>query len=398
MTPTGVLVDLTSVSPTAGGGIGRVATGIVDGLVRTGTAPRCLVGPGAAADWAIAVPDAKIDEVAVRMSASTGWQVRLRSVLPASLKASRLVGAVRRVRSGAVRSRAGDDVVWYPFHRSLATAQNSVVTVHDLRVFEPELASVMDQRIIERNVAHATAVICSWPHPYESVLERFPDVRDKVFLIPLPVLNAGEPREGRTAPTGQVTLLYPAYVTEHKNHETLVRALALLPGARLILTGVETEYGRSVRTLGGQLGVADRIEWRGYVEQDELDAAYREADILVMPSLWEAASGPVLEAVVREVPFLSSDIAPLTAQVRRLGLPVDEWTFAAHDARALADAVTATLASYDRRVAGLAAPARELRERTWESTASDYQRVFSWAAGSGERPVDLQPTSEGDGQ
>lgn len=391
MTPTELLVDLTSVSPTAGGGIGRVAIGIVDGLGRSGAGVRCLVGKGTTREWSEVLPDTEIEELAVRMSAGSTWQVRLRSILPASLKTSRLVGAVRRVRSGAVRSEAGRNVVWYPFHRSLATAANSVVTVHDLRVFEPQLASVMDQRIIAQNVRHAKALVCSWPHPYESLLERFPEAHGKVFQIPLPVLNAGEPSEHRTTPTGELTLLYPAYVTEHKNHETLIRALALLPGTRLILTGVETEYGRSMRRLAEQLGVAGRVEWRGYVDKDQLDEVYREADIVVMPSLWEAASGPVLEAVVRRIPFVSSDIAPLKAQVRLMGLPVEDWTFSARDARALADSVTATTSSYGERVAALEGPAGFVGQRTWDSTAADYQRVFSWAAGIGDRPIELQP-------
>ncbi|GAB3611829.1 glycosyltransferase family 4 protein [Humibacter ginsengisoli] len=391
MTPPEFIVDLTSVSPTTGGGIGRVATGVVDGLARSGADLRCLVGSGTLLEWVAALPETKIDEVAVRMSAGSAWQVRLRSILPPSLKTSRLVGAVRRIRSAAVRSEAGNNVVWYPFHRSLATATNSVVTVHDLRVFEPQLASVMDQRIIAQNVQSAKAIVCSWPHPYESLLERFPEAREKAFQIPLPVLNAGPPRERRKTPTGDVTLLYPAYITEHKNHETLIRALPLLPGARLILTGVENEHGRFVRMLAEQLGVASRIEWRGYVDEDHLDKAYDEADILVMPSLWEAASGPVLEAVIRRIPFVSSDIAPLTAQVRHLGLPVRDWTFRARDERALADAVTATMASYEERVMALEGPANIVGQRTWDSTASDYHRVFAWVAGVGEQPTDLQP-------
>lgn len=382
---------MTSISPAAGGGIGRFATGIVAALGRVGTDPRCLVATGAADEWLAAIPSAKVDEVAVRLSSGSKWQKQLRSILPHVLKTSRLVGAVRRIRSGGVRAEAGDDVVWYPFHRSLATANTSVVTVHDLRVFEPGLSSIMDQRIIEENVERASAIVCSWPHPYKSVLERFPEVQDKLFEIPIPVLNTGDPRNGRVAPPGQATLLYPAYVTEHKNHETLVRALALLPSARLILTGLETEYGRTLRALAQRLGVANRIDWRGYVGEDELSVAYREADILVMPSLWEAASGPVLEAVIRRIPFVSSDIAPLAAQVGQLGLPIEDWTFPARDPRALAEAVNATLASYDQRVAALAEPAKAIAKRTWESTAADYRRVFAWVAGTAVRPVDLQP-------
>lgn len=389
-----LVVDLTSVSVTGSGGVGRVATGMVEGLAAIGAHPRCLVSQGTRAAWAAALPDTDFAEVVVRMTAGSRWQTALRSLLPASLKTSRIVGAVRRVRSRAVRAAAGENVVWYPFHRSVATASTSVVTVHDLRVFEPDFSSPMDQRIIEQNIRHAKALVCSWPHPYESLITRFPDARDKTFQIPLPVLNTGTPRPERRAPTDELTLFYPAYVTEHKDHATLIHALALLPNARLICTGVETEYVRSMRALADELRVADRVEWRGYVDQAQLDAAYDEADVLVMPSLWEAASGPVLEAVVRHLPFVASDIPPLQAQIRHLGLPLEDWTFVARDPSSLAEAVERTVASYDERVHALAGPGAAVAGRTWETTAAEYASVFAWAAGTGTRPGKLQTVTE----
>lgn len=390
MTTSDLVIDLTSVSPTAGG-VARVAIGVTEGLEEIEAGVRCLVAPGMRQEWVEALPDARIDEVAVRMSAGSGWQTRLRSLLPKSLKTSRLVGAVRRIRSGAVRAAAGEAVVWYPFHRSAATAASSVVTVHDLRVFEADFASEMDQKIITENVRHAKALVCSWPHPYESLIARFPEARGKVFQIPLPVLNSGEASSDRTAPTGTITLLYPAFVTEHKDHATLIRALALMPEARLICTGIETDYANRMRALADSLGVASRVDWRGFVSESELEDAYREADMLVMPSLWEAASGPVLEAVVRRVPFVASDIPPLEAQVRKLGLATADWTFRARDEVALADAVRATVASYGSRVEALAGPAAIVGQQTWRTTASDYHRVFAWVEGSASLPSDLQP-------
>ncbi|WP_345762833.1 glycosyltransferase [Diaminobutyricibacter sp. McL0608] len=385
-----VVVDLTSVSATSGGGVGRVATGVVDGLASIGVSTRCLVAPGTAAAWRDLLPGADLSEVAVKMAATSGWQNSLRSKMPASLKTSRLVGAVRRVRSGAVKTAAGTDVVWYPFHRSLATAVASVVTVHDLRVFERDFASVMDQRIIEENVRNARALVCSWPHPFDSLIERFPEAEKKSFQIPLPVLNPGRPRATRRTEAQPVTLIYPGYVTEHKDHETLIRALALLPDVRLICTGAETPYARTVRDLADDLGVADRIEWRGYVDETELENAYEEADVLVMPSLWEAASGPVLEAVVRQLPFVASDIPPLRAQVAQLGLHADDWLFPPRDSTALAGAIERAVSSHQSRVDELKAPAQQVGSRTWETTASDYERVFNWANGTGELPADLQ--------
>lgn len=384
------VVDLTSLSATSGGGVSRMAVGVVAAMGVLGAAPSCLVGAGTREEWIALLPSADIEEVVVRLDAGSRWQTALRSKLPAGLKTSRVVGVVRRVRSRAVRAAGRRNVIWYPFHRSLATAANSVVTVHDLRVFEPEFASAMDQRIVARNVRRASALVCSWPHPYEALIERFPDARNKTFQIPLPVLNAGPPRNRPRVPGSTVTLLYPAYVTEHKDHETLIRALVQLPEAVLICTGAETAHARAMRALADDLEVSARIDWRGYVEQPELDGAYSEADILVMPSLWEAASGPVLEAVVRRIPFVASDIPPLASQVHALGLPASDWLFAARDPDSLARTVRTTVDAYADRVRALAEPGRAVAARTWQSTAEEYLAVFAWVAGDRDRPTFLQ--------
>lgn len=386
-----VCVDLTSVGPDSGG-VARVATGIVRELGTHGLAVQCLTSPGTTDTWRErldAGASVEVTELRVALRADSRWQSLLRRALPTSLKGHRLVGAVRRKRSRAVRLATTDDTVWYPFHRALATARSSVITVHDLRVFEPELASPMDQRIIRDNVAHAMAVICSWPHPYAHLLTLFPEAADKTFLVPLPVLNAGAPSDRAISADERVRLFYPGFITPHKNHEILIRALPELPSAEVTFVGGETAgHAAHLRRLAEDLGVAERIVWRGYVSSHELDLEFDRAHILVMPTRWEAASGPVFEAVVRHLPFVASDIAPIRAQLEYLGLAAP--LFDPDEPSGLVDAIRACVASYADQRAALLEPAERLRDRTWADTAGDYARILGWAASGIEYPSDLK--------
>lgn len=385
-------VDLTAVRPSAGG-VGTFARGVLRGLSDADVAHVCLTTEASEQEWRDALAGSPLSQVraaTVRLAADSGWQRAVRRVTPGGLRRSAAVGWVRQVRARSIASSVAGTTVWQPFHRAHLTSDDGVVTVHDLRVFHPGLESPMDQRVVASNVARARAVVCSWRHPYLDLLERFPDAADKAFQVPFPVLRSGQPTPRSLRPDGAVRVLVPAFVTPHKNHETLLRSLAHLPEVHVVSTGAaEADHLLRLQALATELGVADRVEWRGHVSDDELEAAYREADLLVMPTRWEAASGPLMEAVVRGLPLVASDIPPIRAQLDELGLHVE--TFEWSDPRALAAAVRRTVARYDEHVTALRPAADSLRGRTWEDTARDYARVFAWAAGDGPRPDDLRP-------
>lgn len=382
-------LDFTSVSPSSGG-VGVVAAGVAEGLAAAGLPFRCLVNAEAEAAWTerLAAFASVISPVAVRLSATSRWQRALRRLIPRSSRlAQLLIGGVRAVRARSTTRALGDGVVWQPFHRVPLGGENTVVTVHDLRVFEPGMASPMDQEIIKRNVDAAAAVICSWAHPYSSLLERFPAASNKAFLIPLPVLNTG-PWSERTARPERLRLLLPGFVTPHKNHEVLVRALPHLPGATAVFSGAEDgKQGDYLRALAAELDVADRIEWLGFVDLDRLEAEYAAADLLVMPTRWEAASGPVFEAIVRGLPFVASRIPPVTAQLEALELQAP--TFDADAPDELVAAIRTAIDDYVGFVDRLRPLSSRLRARTWQQMAEEYDQVFAWAGGRGEKPLHL---------
>lgn len=100
-------------------------------------------------------------------------------------------------------------------------------------------------------------------------------------------------------------------LSEQKGQDVAIRALALLadPTVRLRLVGSESAHGERERlgALADSLGVADRIEWRG--EVDDAAPELRAADVVVAPSRWEGMSLVFLEAMACGAAMVVADVA-----------------------------------------------------------------------------------------
>jgi glycosyltransferase involved in cell wall biosynthesis len=106
--------------------------------------------------------------------------------------------------------------------------------------------------------------------------------------------------------------LFVSDLLRHKNLHGLVTAFAGVaadaPDCRLVVIGrdLEPEYVEHVHREAARLGVAERIEWLGPVEQDRLPDWYRHSIGLVYPSFAESFGRPPLEAMACGVPVLVS--------------------------------------------------------------------------------------------
>lgn len=112
-----------------------------------------------------------------------------------------------------------------------------------------------------------------------------------------------------------------------KGHETLIRAMpavvARWPAARLRIAGHDPfGYGARLRELAVRLGVADRVELCGFV--DDVAAFFADLDVFAFASRSEGFGQVVIEAMAAGLPVVASRIDPLTEIVRdgRTGLLV----------------------------------------------------------------------------
>lgn len=111
-------------------------------------------------------------------------------------------------------------------------------------------------------------------------------------------------------------IFYPANHWEHKNHDVLLRSLALLrkeDGTKInvILTGYQQDGGYPLQQKAKEYGLADQVYIVGYVSIEELIFLYTHAQFMVFPSLFEGFGIPLVEAMAAGCPVLAAKTSSL---------------------------------------------------------------------------------------
>ena len=204
---------------------------------------------------------------------------------------------------------------------------NPVLTLHDTQFLDyPEYFSMLKRwwlrRIVPRSVAEATVVVTGSVHTRERVLAAFDVDEDRVVVIHhgIPVSSASQKTKSQVP---QPFVYLPAWTHPHKNHEIVLRAIARLDGVHLVMTGGRGSAEESVLSTIADLGLGDRVHSLGHVSADRVEGLYADARGLVFPSRYEGFGAPVIEAMVRGVPVVSSNATALAEVVGDAGLLVD---------------------------------------------------------------------------
>jgi glycosyltransferase involved in cell wall biosynthesis len=137
------------------------------------------------------------------------------------------------------------------------------------------------------------------------------------------------------ASASDAVILFCAKLQPWKRPLDLLRAFAKLnlSNARLVLAG-DGPLRQTLVVEASALGVAARVRFLGFVNQSQLPAVYKSADLMVLPSEYEPFAVVVNEAMCCGCPVIASDHV---GAARDLIAPVcPEFIFACGDVDALA--------------------------------------------------------------
>jgi glycosyltransferase involved in cell wall biosynthesis len=118
-----------------------------------------------------------------------------------------------------------------------------------------------------------------------------------------------------------------------------LRAAAKQPNLRLLMPGTGSLASR-LKAIVRKSGLKDRVYFPGPIEQENLPAYYRAADLYVSASQSDGSSVSLMEALASGLPALVSDIPGNREWVRR---GKEGWLFALNDRRGLADKIVAAM-------------------------------------------------------
>ena len=143
-----------------------------------------------------------------------------------------------------------------------------------------------------------------------------------------------------TAPAIAPTVLFVGRLDAEKHVHELLRALALLPkSVRAEIVG-DGSCRTELETLTGQLGIADRVQFHGFVTDEQLRAAYARCSVFCMPGVAELQSLATMEAMAAGKPVVAANAVALPHLVH----PGENgWLFEPGDIAGLAKALGAVL-------------------------------------------------------
>ncbi|CAN5376530.1 hypothetical protein BH09ACT6_BH09ACT6_18290 [soil metagenome] len=137
-------------------------------------------------------------------------------------------------------------------------------------------------------------------------------------------------------PRTENRILFVGRVTGEKQIDVLIKAVALLPAelnVKLDIVG-GGDLLKSLEHQSKVLGVGDRVNFTGYVTEDELRAAYTRATVFGMPSIAELQSIATMEAMASGLPIVAANAMALPHLVKD---GKNGFLFEPGDAQQLAD-------------------------------------------------------------
>jgi glycosyltransferase involved in cell wall biosynthesis len=278
-----------------------------------------------------------------------------------------------------------DEVLFCPsYSRPIVSRSRTVVATHDVIYHVrpdlfPRSVRVFYRRLYDWSDRHATSITtlgetvkreisqyCGVPPAKIHAIYPAPDAS----FAPVSDQTAVAAARRRLTRGDAPFFLFVGKMTGRRSLTCLIEAFALFKqrtGARhcLVLVGLNPA-GLDLMSLAARLGVADHVVLTGFIEDDDLNLIYSAAETLVMPSVYETTSLPVMEAQACGLPVICIETSGLAEITGDSAVRVSTM-----EPAVLADAMT--------RVAGDPELRRELSRKGLENA-----RRFSWRRCSAE--------------
>lgn len=185
--------------------------------------------------------------------------------------------------------------------------------------------------------------------------------------------NAIKPKEASKRLDGKKIVLFLGRLTKQKGPDWFLAAAKKVLDADKNVTFVIAGSGDmepATVEAAAALGIADKVLFTGFLTGDDIDRAYRMADVYVMPSISEPFGLTALEAMSSGTPTIISKQSGVSEVVKNC-LKVDYW-----DTEAMADKILGVLAYNElKKELGLHG-STEAQQFSWKKPAENVLALY----------------------
>jgi glycosyltransferase involved in cell wall biosynthesis len=245
-----------------------------------------------------------------------------------------------------------------------------VITIHDLYFLSSAQQTSAEVRrdypdLVASHARRADAVITSTEYGKSQISNRLGVADDRIYVCP-PGAPSWKTLGHEPNVPADGCMLFVGTLEPRKNIGTLLDAYTRVlnsgvPVPRLVLAGRATPEASEWLTRITMAPLAGHVTHLGYVKDEEREALYKSARVVIMPSLDEGFGLPALEAMSAGIPVIASSRGSLPEVLGGAGALIDPG-----DAGALAQALE-----------------RAIRDDAWSLQAAraglERAHGFNWA-------------------
>ena len=271
----------------------------------------------------------------------------------------------------------------------LKTRLPSVVSIHDLSPLRvpdthPSKSVKIFKERIPHAIKHAKRIIAISEFSRQEILDYFPEAEAKTFVTLLGVRNNYHAMDAvATQPTlkhlglrhGRY-LLAVGTLEPRKNLARAITAFKRLPKPfrdhyPLVIAGMKGWINHEFEAAVTPLIEQGEVKILGFVRDEDLNALYSGARLLIYPSIYEGFGLPPLEAMASGTPVITANCSSLPEVVGNSGIQVDPY-----DSDAIQTALMSLIEDDALHQRLSTASVERAKTFTWRRTAEETLKVF----------------------
>ncbi|MBD3636687.1 MAG: glycosyltransferase family 4 protein [Crocinitomicaceae bacterium] len=227
----------------------------------------------------------------------------------------------------------------------------NIFTLHDVQELHfPEYFTAEDREYRARtwlyNLKRSDKIIVSYQHVKNDLLKYFKIEEDMVSVLLLEMQNLwfknyseSDIKSTKELHGFEKFLLYPANTWQHKNHLRLIDAIHELRAkhniiVNVVCTGHQNEHFTTINRKLNELGLENQVKFLGIVDEQTLFSLYQHCTGVVIPTLYEAGSFPLMESIILEIPVICSNVTSLPETIGK-----DDYIFDPTKVEEMADLI-----------------------------------------------------------